>query len=309
MAQDIQDTSRPRWFPHLKPTTLWSVLISMVACATSAPGAEVQLNGYTFQLPDGFTIQLVAKPPLVRYPICADFDEQGRLYVAESSGTTDPFETQLEKKPHWILRLEDSDGDGRFDKRTVFADQMMMPHGSMWFDGSLYVGAPPSIWKLTDTDGDGVADQRVEWLRGKQIGVCGNGVRGPHLGPDGMIYWCKALSGKETYERPGKPPLVTNADHLFRRRPDGRGLEYVMTGSTGNLTEVAFTRGGERFVNSIQVQQPGTPRVSGIFHVLYGGVYPVNPAFSPRARANWPDTAAGAHRLGRRVCSRRPDPL
>ena len=250
---------------------LWSAV-------SEARGAEVQLNGYTFQLPDGFTIELVAKPPLVLYPICADFDEQGGLYVGESSGTRDSFEIQSEKKPHRILRLEDSDGDGRFDKRTVFADGMMVPHGSMWFDGSLYVGAPPNIWKLTDTDGDGVADQRVEWLRGKQIGTCGNGLRGPYLGPDGMIYWSKALSGTESYERPGLPPLITSADHIFRRRPDGGGLEYVMTGSTGNLTEVAFTRGGERFINSIQVQQLGAPRVSGIFHVLYGGVYPVNPA-------------------------------
>lgn len=253
-------------------------IVLLGSTASGSRGAEVQLNGYTFQLPDGFTIQLVAKPPMVKYPICADFDEQGRLYVGESSGTPDPFEIQVKKKPHWIVRLEDSDGDGCFDKRTVFADHMMMPHGSMWLDGSLYVGAPPSIWKLTDTDGDGVADQRIEWLRGKQIGVCGNGLRGPHLGPDGMIYWCKALSKEEVYERPGMPPLVTSADHIFRRRPDGGGLEYVMTGSTGNLTEVTFSRGGERFVNSIQVQQPGSPRVTGIFHVQYGGVYPINPA-------------------------------
>ena len=50
---------------------------------------------------------------------------------------------QLAEKPHRIVRLEDSDGDGKFDKRTVFADKMMFPEGTMWLDGSLYVAAPP----------------------------------------------------------------------------------------------------------------------------------------------------------------------
>ena len=57
--------------------------------------------------------------------------------------------------------------------------------------GSLYVAAPPIIWKLTDTDGDGVADRRVEWFKGQTMMGCANDVRGPYLGPDGWIYWCK----------------------------------------------------------------------------------------------------------------------
>ena len=93
-----------------------------------------------------------------------DMDDQGRLYVAESSGSNDPVQQQLKERPHSILRLEDVDGDGRYDRRTVFADKMMLPEGVLWHDGSVYVTAPPSIWKLTDTDGDGVADERVEWF-------------------------------------------------------------------------------------------------------------------------------------------------
>src|SRR5262245_19049546 len=80
-----------------------------------------RLNGHTFTLPDGFEVELVAGPPLVDRPIVADFDEQGRLYVADSSGSNELVQDQLEKKPHRIVRLEDTDGDGKFDRAVVFA--------------------------------------------------------------------------------------------------------------------------------------------------------------------------------------------
>src|SRR6266436_2152439 len=145
------------------------ILLLAVTPFASARAAQFKFPNHTFTLPDGFEVELVAGPPLVERPIVADFDEQGRLYVADSSGSNDKLEKQLQDKPHRIVRLEDTDGDGRFDQSTVFADKMMFPEGAMWFDGSLYVGAPPSIWKLTDTDGDGVADQRVEWFQGRTM--------------------------------------------------------------------------------------------------------------------------------------------
>src|SRR5712672_461485 len=138
--------------------------------ARSADAGEFDVGGHKFTLPEGFEIELVAGPPLVDRPIVADFDDEGRLYVADSSGSNDKVEKQLAEKPHRIMRLEDTDGDGQFDKSVVFADKMMFPEGTMWLDGSLYVAAPPSIWKLTDTDGDGVADKREEWFAGKTLG-------------------------------------------------------------------------------------------------------------------------------------------
>ena len=154
--------------------------------------------------PTGFTIERIAGPPLVDRPITAAFDDQGRLYVADSSGSNDNVKKQLAEKPHRIVRLEDSDGDGKFDKQTVFADRMMFPEGTMWHDGSLYVAAPPSIWKLTDTDGDGVADERVEWFQGKTLTGCANDLHGPYLGPDGWIYWCKGAFAEQTYDAAGQ---------------------------------------------------------------------------------------------------------
>ena len=201
-----------------------ALLFGLTMCAIAGSrtiAGEHQLNGQKFTLPDGLEIELVATSPLVDRPITADFDELGRLYVADSSGSNDPVQKQLEERTHRIVRLQDTDGDGTFDKSVVFADKMMFPEGTLWYDGSLYVAAPPSIWKLTDTNEDGVADQREEWFAGKTLTGCANDLHGPYLGPDGWIYWCKGAFAEQTYEQPGKKPLVTRAAHIFRRRADG----------------------------------------------------------------------------------------
>jgi putative membrane-bound dehydrogenase-like protein len=234
---------------------------------------EVKLNGHTFNLPVGFEIEQVAGPPLVNRPISADFDEQGRLYVSDSSGSNDKVEEQLKQRPHRIMRLEDTHGDGKFNKSTVFADKMMFPEGTMWYDGSLYVSAPPSIWKLTDTMGTGAADQRVEWFAGKTLTGCANDLHGPYLGPDGWIYWCKGAFAKQKYERPGKKPFTTRASHIFRARPDGTGIEPVMTGGMDNPVDVAFTPGGERIFTTTFFQHPGGGQRDGLIHAIYGAVY------------------------------------
>ncbi|MBS0266578.1 MAG: c-type cytochrome [Planctomycetes bacterium] len=251
-----------------------AVLVFSGSGLTRPVGAgETRLGAHRFTLPDGFEIESIAGPPLVDRPITAAFDDQGRLYVADSSGSNDKVEKQLEEKPHRILRLEDIDGDGKFDKSVVFADKMMFPEGTMWLDGSLYVAAPPSIWKLTDTDGDGVADSRVEWFAGKTLTGCANDLHGPYAGPDGWIYWCKGAFAQQTYPRTGKPPLVTRAAHIFRARPDGSDIEPVMTGGMDNPVDVVFTPGGERIFTTTFLQFPGGGKRDGLIHAVYGGVY------------------------------------
>ena len=247
--------------------------VTLLCSATPGVAEEKTLNGHVFTLPAGFEIDMAAGPGLVDRPIVGDFDEQGRLYVADSSGSNEKVQVQLEQKPHRIVRLEDADGDGRFDRSTVFADRMMFPEGVMWHDGSLYVAAPPSIWKLSDADGDGVAEQREEWFQGKTLTGCANDLHGPYLGPDGWIYWCKGAFAEQTYERTGKTPWTTKASHIFRCRPDGSGIEPVMTGGMDNPVDVAFTPGGERIFTTTFLQHPGGGLRDGLIHAIYGGVY------------------------------------
>ena len=264
---------------------------------TDAKRIEVPLNGHVFSLPEGFTIELVAGPPLVNRPITASFDEDGRLYVSDSSGTNDPSAKQLIDKPHRVVRLEDTDSDGKFDKSSVFADKLMFPEGTLWHDGSLYVAAPPSIWKLTDTDGDGVADQREEWFKGNTLTGCANDLHGPYLGPDGFLYWCKGAFAEQTYERPihqvtrsvsegdhPTKPWTTKASHIFRARPDAprdpatgsiktSAIECVMTGGMDNPVDVVFTPNGERIFTTTFLVHPGGGNRDGLLHAVYGGVY------------------------------------
>ncbi|MEE3371584.1 MAG: PVC-type heme-binding CxxCH protein [Planctomycetota bacterium] len=234
---------------------------------------ETRLNGHLFVLPDGYEIEHAAGPPLVNRPISADFDDRGRLYVTDSSGSNENVKTQLEKRPHRIVRLEDSNGDGVFDKGSVFAEGLMFPEGALWHEGSFYVAAPPQIWKFTDTDDDGVCDEREVWFDGKTLTGCANDLHGPYLGPDGWIYWCKGAFAEQRYEQPGRTPFVTRAAHIFRRHPSGGPIEAVMTGGMDNPVEVVFTEGGERIFSTTFLQHPGNGLRDGLIHAVYGGVY------------------------------------
>ena len=250
-----------------------AIALAALAVFTDARSAEFRFGTQTLTVPDGFTVELAAGSPLVDRPITCDFDEQGRLYVSDSSGSNDKVEKQLAEKPHRVLRLADTDGDGRFDQRTIFADKLMIPAGTMWFRGSLYVAAPPQIWKFTDTDGDGVADQREVWFDGKTLTGCANDLHGPYRGRDGWIYWCKGAFAEQTYDLPGRPGWKTRASHIFRARPDGSGIEPVMTGGMDNPVDVVFTPEGERIFSCTFLQHPGGGQRDGLIHALYGGVY------------------------------------
>jgi putative membrane-bound dehydrogenase-like protein len=249
------------------------VLLAASSAVSAEPTRQVKLNGHTFTLPVGFEIELVAGPPLVDRPIVAAFDDKGRLYVCDSSGSNAKVAEQEKTKPHRIVRLESTKKDGTFDKATVFVKNVMFPEGAMWLNGSLYVAAPPHIWKFTDTDDDGVADKEEIWFDGKTLTGCANDLHGPYRGPDGYIYWCKGAFAKQEYDLPGGKKFTTRAAHIFRARPDGTHIEPVMTGGMDNPVDVVFTPGGERIFSCTFLQHPADGKRDGLIHAVYGGVY------------------------------------
>ena len=99
------------------------------------------------------TIELVASEPEVTSPVAIAWDEDGRLYVAEMN------DYPVAPASGRIRRLEDRDGDGRYEHATIFADGLPFPNGVMPCFGGVLVTAAPDIWFFRDTDGDGRADQ------------------------------------------------------------------------------------------------------------------------------------------------------
>ena len=121
----------------------------------------------TFRIKPGFRIELVAAEPLVVDPIAMSFDENGRLYVVEMRDYSERRDEHLGR----IRLLEDTDGDGRFDKSTVFADNLPWPTAVICYGGGVFVGATPDILFCKDTNGDGVADVRDVVFSGFGEGV------------------------------------------------------------------------------------------------------------------------------------------
>lgn len=119
----------------------------------------------TFRLLSGFQMELVATEPLIRSPVAFDFDEDGRLYVAEYP-EYNQYANPAFKGHGSIKRLEDTDGDGRYDKATVYVSDLDSPVAVACWDGGVFVGVVPNILYCKDTDGDGRADHRIPIFTG-----------------------------------------------------------------------------------------------------------------------------------------------
>ena len=248
---------------------------------------EVTVEPHRFTIQDGYEIVQVAAPPLVKRPMHMCFDNEGVLYVTDSSGNTDKAPVQLKEPQHRVLRLVDRDGDGIFDESTVFADSLPLPEGILVHDGSVYVGAPPHIWKLRDTTGDHVADERSVWFDGGSIENCGNDMHGPYYGTDGFFYWCKGAFAPQQHQLTNGRTRTSRAAHIYRALPDGSQLERVITGGMNNPVGLAFSTTGERFLSGTFFDLSAPGRRDGVLHAVYGGIYGRN---NPRVLAPHPAT-------------------
>ncbi|MDA1313826.1 MAG: c-type cytochrome [Acidobacteria bacterium] len=159
------------------------LLVLLTGCGSEGPPHSPAEAVETFRLPEGFHIELVAAEPDVVDPVAMSFDAEGRLYVVEMRDY--PYNPEPKGQ---IKRLEDTDGDGRFETSTVFAEGLSLPNGVMaWKDGVL-VTAAPDILYLADTDGDGVADKKTVVLTGFAVTNPQLRANGPLYGIDNWVY-------------------------------------------------------------------------------------------------------------------------
>jgi mono/diheme cytochrome c family protein/glucose/arabinose dehydrogenase len=117
----------------------------------------------SFRLPPGFRIELVASEPLVEEPVALDFDPDGRIWVVEMRSYMPDVDGKGEIEPiNRIVTLEDTNNDGRMDKRTVYMDGLHLPRLVKVLRDGVLVAEPPYLWWTRDTNGDGVADEKTE---------------------------------------------------------------------------------------------------------------------------------------------------
>lgn len=208
----------------------------------------------SFRLAPGLRIEAVAAEPLIVSPVALAFDERGRLYVAENRGyPTGPGPGQ--PGVGRIARLEDTDGDGRMDRRTEFAQGLAYPNGVMPWKGGVIVTDAPDVLFLRDTDGDGVADERRVLFTGFATqGSTQLRVSHPTLSVDNWVYLTSGLTGGRVVSPAAadrRPVDLKRED--FRFRPDGDVWEAADGGAQFGLT---FDDFGRRFIcyNRVQVQ-------------------------------------------------------
>lgn len=247
-------------------------LVFVIAVATSVIADDsTAFKPPVIEVPAGYVVELAAASPLVKHPMMAAFDDRGRLFIAESGGGN-LSRTELEEQlPNFVRMIEDTDGDGQFDKSTIFADKMTFPMGALWHEDALFVASSGGIWRLQDTNDDGVADVRQQIAN--EFGYTGNAadVHGCFLGPCGRIYWCEGRHGHEFRDDDGHILSKGKAARIFSCKSDGSDVQVHCGGGMDNPVEIDFTEEGEMLgtVNILYRQ-----RGDCLVHWVHGGVYP-----------------------------------
>lgn len=175
------------WLPTDRVQQGWpAVLLMAVACGcqSSGPPHSPEAALASFQLEPGFQIELFAAEPDIVDPVAMEIDENGRIYVVENPA----YPLAVDDKLGRVKLLQDTDGDGRPDSATVFADGLTMPTGVMRWKKGILVTDAPDILYLEDSDGDDVADVRRVVLTGFAFSNPQHTVSSPTYGPDNWIY-------------------------------------------------------------------------------------------------------------------------
>ncbi|HVS35637.1 MAG TPA: PVC-type heme-binding CxxCH protein [Gemmataceae bacterium] len=211
------------------------------APANVDPDPEIERK--SFQVADGFEVNLFAADPLLAKPIAMNFDPAGRLWVATSEAYPQikPGAIQNDK----IIVLEDTKGTGVADRTTVFAEGLLIPTGVLPGDGGAYVMDSTDLLFLKDTDGDGKADKREVLLSGFGTEDTHHMVHALRWGPDGLMYFNQSVYIHTHMETP-HGVRVLNGSGTWQFRPASRDLSVFCRGLV-NPWGVAWDRWGATF--------------------------------------------------------------
>jgi quinoprotein glucose dehydrogenase len=264
----------------------------------------------TIRFPEGMEVKLFAREPDVQDPTAITFDEQNRLYIAETHrferGVEDNrrnpwvaddyqltstaerlemYKKYADKKPlsyftkysEKIRVIEDRDGDGKCDHATIYADGFNHPldgtaAGVMALDGKIYFACIPHVWMLEDADGDLVAEKRESLQEGYGISVSlsGHDLNGFALGPDNRIWFTIGDRGYNLKTKDGRHLYSQYEGAVFRMERDGSGLEVVHTGLR-NPKEIAFDRYGNLFSVDNEADMQDMARVVAVVEGAHSG--------------------------------------
>ncbi|MCX6850772.1 MAG: c-type cytochrome [Verrucomicrobia bacterium] len=231
-------------------------------------------------VPPGFTVQLFASEPMINKPINMAFDARGRLwvsstveypYAADKSRWSDEKGTRVKDSRDAIKILADTDGDGKADKVTDFADGLNIPTGVLpWHKPEHKAGciawSIPNIWYFADTDGDDKADHR-EILFGPlgyekdTHGMCSSF----RLGLDGWVYATHGFNNTSHLKAKDGSTLDLHSGNVFRFRPDGSRVEKWTSGQVN-----PFGLCWDRFGNLYSADCHSSP----IYQLIRGACYP-----------------------------------
>lgn len=216
----------------------------------------------SFTLADGYQANLFAdETDGVANPVCMSWDPAGRLWVLCTWAY--PQAKPVDKPDDKLLILTDTNGDGRADKTTVFADGLNMPTGFAIGHGGAYIGEGNDILHLEDTDGDDQADTRRVLLTGFGTGDTHQNINSFTWSPGGELLFCQGLHAFSRVETPWGIRRL-NEHGSWRLRPRRLQLDgFRRSGGDGNPWGIAFGNWGEPFVKG---------NGQGIFELLPGMV-------------------------------------
>jgi len=196
-----------------------------------------------FNIAEGYEISLFASDPMIANPININWDSKGRAWVATSS--TYPHNLPGREANDKIIILEDTDNDGKADKHTVFAENLLIPHSVMPVAGGAYVTSASQFLFLADTDGDDKSDDRRIVYDGFGNADVHHMIHGLRWAPWGDLYFTQSIYTNSFIETPyGR--RVLNGSGTWAFRPENESLEIISRGLV-NPWGLAFDQWGQSF--------------------------------------------------------------